>query len=489
MNAPNSLLPRRWAMGVLGIGFLACLGLNFPGQLSYDSVAQLHDGRLGVYNGWHPPVMAFLLGIADSVVPGTGIFVACDMVLFFGSAALLLWMEAYPRWGAAIVAALLTLTPQVLLYQGIVWKDVLFADSAIAGFVLIVFAAARWPNAILRHLCLWTGLVLLVLAALARQNGAVALAFGITAIGVTAAARARRRRLRAFTIYASAALVAATLLDTSANLALQARVPGESGTVAQLRLLEFYDLIGALKDTPDLKLDHITQANPKLAGLMRRDGVRLYTPERNDTLVGSPDLQRALAATPPSLIFAQWRDLVLHHPLQYLEVRERVFAWVFLTPGGERCYPVYVGVGGLPATLRELHLSARQRPQDVWLKAYGESFVGTPVFSHLTFALLAIGEIFFLVRRRSPADLVLAFLPGAALAFAASFFVISIACDYRYLLFLDLSALITGLYLATTRSQNGRKIGAGSTAGAAPQDSVRPAAAERLHRNANKSED
>ncbi len=457
----NRFSPRPLTAGVLGLGLLACLGLNLPGQLSYDSVAQLHDGRFGVYNGWHPPVMAFLLGIADGIVPGTGLFVAFNMLMFFGSAALLLWMEARSGWIAPIAAALLTLTPQVLLYQGIVWKDVLFADAAIAGFVLIAFAAARWQKQCLRHACLSGGLVLLVLAALARQNGAVALAIGIAAIGALAAAQAKQRRTRAFAIYATTALVAALLLDTSANLALEMRTPGASGAQAQLRLLQFYDLIGAVKDRPDLKLDRIARKNPDLAQLMRDDGVRLYTPERNDTLVQSAELQSELADTPGSVIFAQWRDLVLHHPLEYLQVRMRVFAWVFLTPRLDRCNPVFVGVGGLPAYMRDLHLAPRQRPQDDWLRAYTGSFVGTPVFSHLTFALLALGELVIFLRRGSPTDLVMSFLLGAALAFVASFFVISIACDYRYLLFLDLSALVAGLYLATTWPQKRLKAGAG----------------------------
>jgi hypothetical protein len=37
---------------------------------------------------------------------------------------------------------------------------------------------------------------------------------------------------------------------------------------------------------------------------------------------------------------------------------------------------------------------------------------------------------------------------AGALGFAASFLVISIACDYRYLYFLDLAAMTGVLYLA-----------------------------------------
>lgn len=485
----NRLSPRLLALAILGLGLLACLGLNLPGQLSYDSVAQLHDGHFGIYNGWHPPVMAFLLGIADAIVPGTGLFVAFDAALFFASAALLLGMERQPRWTAPAATALLVLMPQVLLYQGIVWKDVLYADSAIAGFVSIAFAAARWESRGLRFGGLSAGLILLVLGALARQNGAIALAFGIAAIGTLAAAKAKGRAVRALALYAVTALVAALVLDTAASVALDLRTPGGSAAQAQFRLLAFYDLIGAIKDRPDLKLDRLARTNPDLVDLMRDDGVRLYTPERNDTLVQSPALQSELADTPAAVMLAQWQDLIIHHPLAYLKLRGRVFGWVFLTPRLDRCFPVYVGVSGPPNYMQDLHLTARVRPQDNWLKAYATRFVGSPAYSHLAFALLALGELAFLLRRRSPTDLVMALLLASALAFVASFFVIAIACDYRYLLFLDLSALVGGLYLAATRPQKRPKAGAGLASNAKPHEFGYPGVVKRLHQSAKMSED
>jgi len=44
--------------------------------------------------------------------------------------------------------------------------------------------------------------------------------------------------------------------------------------------------------------------------------------------------------------------------------------------------------------------------------------------------------------------LAIAAMLASALAFAASFLVISIACDYRYLYFLDLAAMAGALYVA-----------------------------------------
>ena len=57
-------------------------------------------------------------------------------------------------------------------------------------------------------------------------------------------------------------------------------------------------------------------------------------------------------------------------------------------------------------------------------------------------ALLALVLVLLcLIRRGQDADIAVAALLGAALVFALSFLAISIACDCRYLYFLDLAAM------------------------------------------------
>ena len=60
--------PRRTAAGILIAGWVTMVALGAPGQLSYDSVTQLADGRSGEYDTWHPPVMAALLGLFDRIL-------------------------------------------------------------------------------------------------------------------------------------------------------------------------------------------------------------------------------------------------------------------------------------------------------------------------------------------------------------------------------------------------------------------------------------
>jgi hypothetical protein len=93
-------------------------------------------------------------------------------------------------------------------------------------------------------------------------------------------------------------------------------------------------------------------------------------------------------------------------------------------------------------------MTNHERPQDKALKAYGDWLTPSPLFWHGLYALAALGMLAVLLRRRAPGDLPVAGMLAAALAFAASFFVISVACDYRYLYFLDVAAMAAGLYLA-----------------------------------------
>ena len=135
------------AAAVLIAGYAVTLGLSWPGHLSFDSIVQLHDGRFGFYHSWHPPVMAWLLGLGDRILPGTGLFVLFDAALLFAALLSLVWLRPRVRWLAVAVLLLCLPLPQLVLYQTIVWKDVLFANAMVAGFIALAQAEARWANA------------------------------------------------------------------------------------------------------------------------------------------------------------------------------------------------------------------------------------------------------------------------------------------------------------------------------------------------------
>ncbi|HTQ15241.1 MAG TPA: hypothetical protein VMH86_15320 [Rhizomicrobium sp.] len=416
--------------------------------MSYDSVIQLMEGRRGAYANWHPAVMSWLLGLGDAVVRGTGLFVAADMLLFFGALAGLLLLRPRPHWAGALVAALWIATPQVLIYQATVWKDVLFANAACGGFVCLAGAAALWARPGPRFGLIGGALVFFALAALARQNGILVAVTGAGTLAAIAAMRAERRIWRAAAIYGLGALAAGAAVTLGGHAALDTRSVGTSGPQVQLQLLQTYDVIGAVAKDPSFPLTQVREDDESLEKIIRTVGVRVWSPERNDYLGNTPALQSALDDADPEIMAAQWRTLLLTRPGLYLRVRADVFRWVFLTPDLERCLPYEVGVDGPPAVLAELGLKERYDDRDEALDRYGRLYVGTPVLSHAFFALLSLVALYVLVRRRRPEDIAVAGMLVAAFVVTASFFVISIACDYRYLYFPDLAAMLAVFHLA-----------------------------------------
>jgi hypothetical protein len=428
--------------GVLAAGFAAMLAINLPGHLTLDSVLELYEGRFRVRQSWAPSFYAWVLGVFDAVWRGTGLYVVASGLTLFAALASFAWLRRRTSAWAAPAAALFAASPLVLIYQAIVWKDVLFANAAVAGMACLAWALARPEPRGRRNLLLAGALVLLAAAALLRQNGVL--------VGVAAAAvlgwthRASRRRALAWGLGALGAVV---VVSHGMNLATR---PGGSGDgMAQgLRILQAYDLIGAVTLDPGFPLAAVTRARPASAAVLRRLGPLHYSAERTDYTDAQPRIQHAVLAIPDAALAADWRALVLKHPGLYLRERAAVFRSVFLTPQIDRCVPVCLGVQGPREALDRLGLAGRWSATDSRLLRYDRAVSRTPLYSHLAYALLALGVGLLLLRRRDPADLAIVGLLAGALGFAASFLVISIACDYRYLYFLDLAAMAGLLYVA-----------------------------------------
>jgi hypothetical protein len=443
--------PRLVTAAIVAVAWAGCLSLNWPGHFSWDSVTQLAEGRHGVYSGQHPPVMSWLLGLADAVSPGAALFVVFDATLVFGALLAFALIARRASWLGAVAAVLLALAPQLAIYPAIVWKDVLFAGSMVAGFACLAWAARAWSRPPWRWSLLGAGLALLALGALSRQNGLVVLPFAAAAVGWTAARSAARAGTWRGLGYGLGFLAGAAAILLAATAALDARLTGSHGVTEQWEHLEIYDVVGAVAADPRYRLGVLADRAPWLASMLRDDAVPAYSPSRIDSLeddILDPLDHRPGVAAP---IAAQWRDLVLRHPLLYLRVRAAVFRWTLLTPRPAECVMVSTGVDGDAGALVAARLAERQTPRDEAIEAYALGLVATPVYSHGAYAVVGVVLLVLLLRRRRPADVVVAAMVAGGLGFAATFAVISIACDYRYLYDLDLSVIAATLYAAASR--------------------------------------
>jgi hypothetical protein len=437
-----------WPAGALVVvaaaGFAAAVAAGWPGHFPPDAIFQLAQGRSGVFSFAHPPVMAWLLGLADRITPDAGAFMVMDAALFFvGIVALALAVGA--RWRAVVMLGFLCASPLVLIYQGLVVKDVFFADTMLAAFAAIAWAGRVWPKTGARLVLCTLAIVLLLAAALTRQNGAVAAAVGVLTLAWTAWARAQRGgRARAFIGVTAISALLLVVAGVGAMLAFKAHSDHKAEITAQWMTLQVWDLSGAVHADPALSLPILRHKAPGVERFVRQVGAPTFEPKTLDPMALRMQGLFDPAKVGPA-VNDEWRQLILKHPKLYLQTRWRDFWQVFGTPQVKACAPVLVGVDpGDPDMLVDAGLKARETDKDDWDSDYGQAFLQTAVFSHPLYAALAAVLLLWAladVGRGRPEMIAVAGLLAAGFAFAASFFVITIACDYRYLYFLDVAAM------------------------------------------------
>ncbi len=440
----------RW---ILAAGLLVMLGANLPGHLSYDSVAQLYEGHFHIRETWGPALYAWVLGFFDGFIPGTSLYVTASAALFFGALAALAGLRPRTSWWAAPVAAAAVLTPQLMVYQGIVWKDVMFGNCAVAGFVLIAYAGQVWPQAGRRWALLILALLLMAAGAQVRQNGIIAGAFAALAVGWMAAQAGvqpglwgRWRRGIAWTLGALVALVVVGQAETL--LSEPARAPQDTALGTGVRIVQSFDVIGAMALDPTYRADALIAANPGAAAIVKSRAKADYSGRRVDFIDRDETIQAGLNLIPDEAFSVEWRNLILKHPMLYLRIRIEDFRWVFAPPVIDWCLPIYVGVDAPAEKMAPLGMQHRYVQSDVMLYNYSSWFLDTPAYSHAFYAAVSLALAGLLLWRRQGADIAMAALQLAGAAFAASFFIISIACDYRYLYFTDLAAIAGLIYAA-----------------------------------------
>ena len=416
---------------LLAVWTAAVWFLNRPGHLTIDSLVQIAEGRSGVFESYNPLFISVVFGRLTALTGDTGPLVFVAAAAFALAAWLLLSRIARPRLTGLLGCAVLLFLPILLIYPGIVWKDVWFAHSALLGFALVAVRAGRRGGPIgwgIEALCL----ALFAFAMLSRQTGVLVSLVGVVLLAIAARPAGVPWRLSRLALGIVARLLVLFALAQVLTLAAQSGARQITGAPfgTGVRQVAIFDIAGMLQRLPQARLERLSALGVDTA-TFEQSGRRLFSAERVDTLDMPPI--RGLWDVPLTQVLGQWLDLAAAHPVTYLAHRAEVYAWLLGLRDQARCLPVHVGRDDGPLLTRA-GVDPAQPPQAGELYRYATRFVGSPYFSPLAWALVSVVVLIRLGRQGRLLEPV-AGLQWAGLLYLASYAPIGLSCDFRYTYF------------------------------------------------------
>ena len=110
-----------------------------PGYVDLDSAAQLRDGRSGIYDDWHPVLMAWTWSHVDKVCPGPLCMFLLQITMYWvGLAIFAGFVSPRPIYKALFL--LIGFLPSTFMISAAILKDILMGVAFLVGSGLIFIA-------------------------------------------------------------------------------------------------------------------------------------------------------------------------------------------------------------------------------------------------------------------------------------------------------------------------------------------------------------
>ena len=414
---------------VLGLALMCWLA--WPGFFTYDSAFQLAQARgLLPLDDANPPLMAMVWRGLDHLWTYPGALFALISVGYWFALAALVWRlfdRAAWRW---TVFTLLALWPPLFVTMCHVWKDCAMTAALLAASASI--ANRRRGGGIG-----WTAvaLVWLAVACCLRYNAITSVAPLALWLFWPRAARLGARATLAACVVAAVASVVLLAIPP-----IFARAVGATPRHAWVAIA-LWDVAGVSIRENEMLIPPRLLNRPTTVADLAHD----YTPVTNVNtfLPGRIKLSYDNDYTPDDVAAAwnAWTGVIAHHPRAYFAHRLAFSRWQYLgyaqdTPKGLAFSPnrydqTFIKLGLPPVD-----------PHAPWLRAL-EWLRTTPLFAGIWYVLIAGVAAAIAWRRRGARDPV----PALALALsglgnALPLALISGSCDFRYLVWTVLTALI-----------------------------------------------
>jgi hypothetical protein len=416
----------RWVLSGLFAAVATALVCTpvWPGLMSYDSLFAYKQSIDGVETAIWPPMHDYLFYLSRILSGGPGgLFLFQTFGLFFG-ANLILSMMAHGPIRLAIasicLAALFWIFPTMEGTAIVLWKDVpvaTFSMLAIAVWMVAVRASSL-PLLGLSLVCIFFGVAL-------RYNSLPI--FVPISILLVLDPQGKKTTLGKRVMAALGVLVmlGAAYCSTLWRLPDFRRLPPISSLMTSVQL---WDLIGvSARENQNLLPASVNGGNPLSGPELRA----IYDPRHINLTFSPPAGVKRLRL--PSInvsvdVSARWREIILSHPVWYLQVRLAVLREQLGLVRGEVFYPTHGGIDknayGLhsanPSFVSATVDSIQRNSVQLWRRAY----ILYVLAAVLTGAALSL---------RLPVQVLALLLTVGAFGNVALLFVSAPAADARYI--------------------------------------------------------
>ena len=413
-GAPLSRRSVLLILALIAAGFALTLLVFYPGVMTYDARFVHEYIAKGVMEDWQSPVMILLWGWIDPIAPGSASMFLLIVTLYWLAMGLLAFTLAHRSIWLAVVLVLLALSPPAFVFQGIIWRDVLFADTWLLAAVL-VFAAANC-DAKLRVPAQAIALCLVAFGVLLRPNALIAAP--ILAVAILWPRRFSWKRAALSFVPIGIALFGLVQFVYYGVLHATRQHP--------LHSIMVFDLGGISHFTKQNQFP-VTFTAPETALLING----CYQPtlwdiywrlEPCEFVMKKLQGEKKIFGTPA--LTKAWIDAISHHPVAYLEHRS-AFMWNFLARAN------------LTMWTADVYDSSKKvfpnRPAFNALVAVHDALKPTPLFRAGTWLLVCLAVFIVGWRRRNTVSGTFAIgAAGSAAVYVLTFFAVGVASDFRY---------------------------------------------------------
>lgn len=439
------------------------LSVFFPGVYTHDSANQLKQSLTENYLDWYPPLMAWFWSV---LIKATGYI---ESLLIFH---LLLLMAGAIFWArilvclriglSALIIPAFLVSPVVINFSGVIWKDVGFAFSLFLCCGIVGLAFVEKYISVSRSIFV---ISLLTYAFGVRSNGIFALfpiAFFLSWLIVTnyKPAFSRTGKITFATtssIFLLAVLVAGVQIFSYQTIKTEKHYP--------VQYIELYDIAGVssisgfdyfpdyIKNLPDHNLQRISEGYAKSISLGNANNLIFPNQGESASLIPrntDANLQRQLRAS--------WIKAILKEPSAYLQHRLAVVDFLmskgFYSSEGPQSSDDRKSV--FEANLVEyktMGISEINFPGEAGAKEFFSDSIawaqGSFLYIGWFWLILLLVELWvgLIIMRYARCGLLIVMLSASGLLYILPYFIVAPASDFRYLYWGSVSGGISAILI------------------------------------------